>query len=307
MDLINKIKERWPLRAMLVHCGIPYLEKGKFSSPFREDKNPSCEIYKESLHDWGTGQYFDSIAVFAEHKGITNVEAIRQLARELPGHSAKSDKDSRGLEIPLLDCSFNDIYTLADVRGLSMIGVEMATSYLGTLGFGLCHGFDCWILSDSGRVAEARRLDGINFPSLGSLGERKSHTLKGSKKSWPIGINPPLVKILPLSLPVVLVEGGPDYLAACDLLAAVDKDFLPVAMLGSSNPIHEDALPFFQGRKVIILAHPDDAGLEASLRWKEQLKRVGAKEVRVLQLRDGDLNDLIRIHGASAISKALGL
>ena len=85
--------------------------------------------------------------------------------------------------------------------------------------------------------AEARRIDRKPYPAIGSLGERKSHTLPGSSKSWPVGILPtgfeePWLK--EHCHKILLVEGGPDYLAACQLIAAEVCNILPVAMLGSS-------------------------------------------------------------------------
>jgi len=185
---------------------------------------------------------------------------------------------------------------------LSPHSTEMAGVFLGTLGFASVAGFHCWILTDGkGKVAEARRMDGKPFPAVGSLGERKSHTLRGSCKSWPLGMTPK-VKRVPCNVPVVIVEGGPDYLAACDLLAVVERDFVPVTMLGAGQAIHAAALPFFKGRGVLILAHPDEAGAEAAKRWKLQLDKAGAK-VRALQLEGGDLNDLVKLHGAAAVAQ----
>jgi hypothetical protein len=316
MTIVDQIKERWPLVTMLEHCGIKYRLKGNFHSPFRPDQNPSCAIWKEKecLKDWSTGEVFDSIRVFAAHKGISNSEAIKLLASEMPTqkpiNSPKKpqlgDSAIKKLEIPPLHCSSNEMYTLSDRRGLSLMGVEMAAVFLGTLGFATVFGFACWILSDSNKVAEARRLDGGLFPAIGYLQERKSHTLKGSNKKWPIGINPPKIKSLPDWLSVLLVEGGPDYLAACDLLAVAEKDFLPITMLGASTVIDDEALPFFKGRKVLVLGHPDDAGATAAKRWGSQLKSAGAN-VRATQMDTVDLNDWVKVHGAENILKGLYL
>jgi hypothetical protein len=316
MNIVDQIKDRWPLIAMLDRCGISYKPKGKFHSPFRPDQNPSCEIWrgKECLKDWSTGETFDSIRVFAAHMGISNSEAIRTLGSEFPNKSISSytkkaqqaAQNGKKLEIPPLHCDGNELYTLSDRRGLSMMGIEFAAVFLGTLGFATVHGYNCWILSDSNKVAEARRLDGEMFPAIGSLAERKAHTLKGSNKKWPIGLNPPKIKSLPAELPVLLVEGGPDYLAACDLLMAAERDFLPVAMLGASSAIDEEAIPFFKGQKVLVLGHPDDAGEEAAKKWGTQLKRAGAN-VRATKMETLDLNDWVKVHGAENILKGLYL
>ncbi len=306
---IERIKTRWPLAVMLEKCGIPVPPRGKFSSPFRADEHPSCEVFKETVKDWGTGESYDCIGVFAAHKNISNSEAIKQLAAELPGRQqtrqdiVKTPPPASKPARPPTHYSIIEAEMVASLRGLSVEGVDFA-GFLGTLSFGNVCGFHCWILSDSNeKIIEARRVDGEKFPSIGNLGERKSHTLKGSSKSWPLGMNPPGAKV-PVGLPVWIVEGGPDYLAACDILTQSAREFLPVTMLGASQSIHAEALSFFRGRDVLILAHPDAAGINAAQRWGGQLKSAGARP-RLVQLQGGDLNDLVREHGAKVMETLL--
>jgi len=303
MSTVDQILQRWPLASMLARCNITVPARGKFCSPFRPDNAPSYEIYGETIKDRSTGETFDVIAIFAEHKSISNSEAIRQLADELPGREPKEKPKVHKLVIPQLGYSITEAERLAELRGLSVEGVDFA-GFLGTLGFGNVAGFPCWILTDGDkRIAEARRMDGEKFPAIGTLGERKSHTLRGSCKSWPLGMNPPGVSVPP-GLPVWLVEGGPDYLAACDVLMSSAREFLPVAMMGAGQSIHAVALPWFKGREVKILAHPDDAGLAAAKNWHKQLASIGAR-TRAIQLNGGDLNDLVKLHGAEAVATIL--
>jgi len=307
MTTVDQIKDRWPLSAMLARLNITVPTRGKFRSPFRADNTPSCEIWKEAIKDWSTGELYDSIRCFAEAKGMSNPEAIKHLAAELPG--AKQERpahEKRDLVIPPLHWSHADAEKLAALRGIGVEGIHLAGAILGTLGFGKVGGFDCWILSDASRkLAEARRMSGKLFPAVGRLGERKSHTLRGSCKSWPLGIDPPKLKPHDRT-PFLMVEGSPDYLAACDLASHSTRDFLPLAMLGAGQSIHKDALPLFRGREVVILAHPDEAGLESGKRWGAQLAQAGAKPT-VIQLEGGDLNDLVKEHGADAAAKGLNL
>lgn len=302
-SLSVKIKDRWPLPAMLARCGITVPPKGKFHSPFRPDATPSCEIYRDAIKDRSTGQSYDSIAVFAETNRISNSEAFRKLAAELPDSRPRPIEKPRALEIPPTKWCLKSAHDLAKLRGLSPFATELAGAFLGSLRFGKALGHDCWLLTDGGgHVAEARRMNGEKFPAVGTLGERKSHTLRGSRKSWPVGMTPPKIKRLSRHVPVVLVEGGPDYLAACDLLSVVEKDFLPVTMLGASLPIHADALPFFHGRKVTILAHPDESGIDASRKWFSQILEAGGKP-KAVQLKGGDLCELVAMHGAAYIAQ----
>jgi len=307
MDNIAKIKERWPLRAMCARLNIYIPEKGKFHSPFREDRNPSCEVYGETIKDWSTGDSYDSIRVFAETNRISNGETIRRLSKELPGEKPTMKSESNGLVIPQFHYSSDEAKQLAKLRALSPVGVEFAGVYLRTLRFGTCCGYPSWFLSDGNKqVCEARRMNGEKFPSFKNLPERKPHTVKGSKKSFPLGIRPPgRVKIAP-DLPCILVEGGPDYLAACDVLVESDQEFLPVSMLGSGMAIHEDALPFFSGRRVLILAHSDEngSGEKGATKWYKQLRKQGAK-VSVHELVGADLNDQVSQDGAKAVATYL--
>ena len=305
MSAVDQIKANWSLDAMANQLGLHIPERGKFCSPFRADENPSCERFGETIKDRSTGETFDVIDIYAEVKGLSNADAIKELRETVPSIASKPKPKPEPfkLVIPPLHYSVAEAEQVAKIRRLSLPGVDFA-GFFGTIGFGIVAGFDCWILSDGdGKLAEARRMDGEKFPAVGSLGERKSHTLRGSRKSWPLGMNPPGIKV-PEKLPVWLVEGGPDYLAACDVLVHSKKEFLPVAMMGAGQSIHADALPFFRGRHVRILGHPGEAGLKAAKTWRRQLMAAGAT-VRAQQLDGYDLNELVTLHGAEAVAKDL--
>ncbi len=114
-------------------------------------------------------------------------------------------------------------------------------------------------------------------------------TLGGSRASWPVGL------LEASQYPVIaLVEGGPDLLAAFDLIlkSGVKKIIAPVAMLGASLSIPDDALPLFEGKRVRIFPHTDanEAGTSAARRWAGQLQSVAMK-VDGYAFAYGDLND----------------
>jgi hypothetical protein len=179
---------------------------------------------------------------------------------------------------------------------LSREGVALASDK-GLLRFGEFRGCSAWFILDaSGRVAQARRLDGV--PWAGGI---KARTLVDSQAAWPVGIgeaaNSPVIAI---------AEGGPDLLAISAFLFAEQRqqNCAPVAMLGGCARIHSDALPMFARKRVRIFPHVDDTGDGAAKRWAEQLAEAGANvdafSLAGLRRMDGapvkDLCDLAAIH-----------
>lgn len=185
---------------------------------------------------------------------------------------------------------------LSALRRLSRDGVALATDK-GLLRFGEFRGHRAWFILDaSGRVAQARRLDGVPWAD-----GVKAWTLAGSQAAWPVGIGEAA------SFPAVaLVEGGPDLLAVCAFIRGESRESncAPVAMMGGCAKIHSDALPLFIGKRVRIFPHVDETGDSAANRWAEQLTEAGANvdafSLAGLRRTDGepvkDLCDLAAIH-----------
>ncbi len=153
-------------------------------------------------------------------------------------------------------------------------------------------------------------MDGKPFPAIGELSARKAHTLKGSVKSWPVGLVPSAHSPEP-DAPFLVIEGGPDYLAALHFAFADKPDRLrwhPIAFLGAgtANEIHPEALPILRGRQARFYPHhePSGAGGKAVSKWAEQFAAIGATidafSFVGLRKSDGsavkDLNDCTRIH-----------
>jgi hypothetical protein len=74
-------------------------------------------------------------------------------------------------------------------------------------------------------------------------------------------------------------------------------------MLGASATISSDALTHFRDRHVTVVAHGDDAGRTAGMRWATQVQAVVAK-VRLVAMTTGDLCDAVT---QGATNKELGL
>lgn len=314
---VAEIKSRFTLRDVAANLGLelPTRDGVKFRSPLRHDRNPSCTIKDGVLFDWSTGEHFDAIDLYAAAKQITNAEAIRELSERLniagrtperPQVITVMTSKAPTPEQPAAPVAFDesqptddDFAAILAARSWpddALSGLLLAHD-LGVLRFGNVCGCPCWIVTDeTRRIAEARRLDGKPFPAVGTLGERKAHTIKGSTKAWPVGLRLRIVPERLREFAVVLVEGGPDLMAAYAALARLPmgaRDVHPVAMLGTSATIALDALGAVAGRVVVILAHGDDPGREAGRRWAKQLSGAGCR-VTVRGLPDGkDLSDLL--------------
>jgi hypothetical protein len=194
-----------------------------------------------------------------------------------------------------------ELEAVARLRGVSLDATRLMDT-LGFLKFGTLWDVACWVLWDhSGRLAEARRLDGSTF----SRGE-KVRSLKNSKKSWPLGLVPsPQFGTLHPSAQILLTEGSGDFVAAFHFSRLNGPvKWQPVSILGKS-PIHEEALPLFANKSVLIVPHvdADGGGLEAAKRWYAQLTSVGCRvqriDLSVLTKRDNtpvkDLNDCVHL------------
>ena len=236
----------------------------------------------------------------AKAKGLSNEDACREVIRQAGGSCLAALKQkvaprqSEKLELPsLVPYSPEIAQRVADSRGLGLPAVEFPALILKTVVFAWVCNEKCWILTDDSRKsAEARRINGKPFSAIGTLAERKSHSLRGSTKSWPVGIKPEGFQAHEHIRKILLVEGAPDYLAACQLIAAQDDNILPVAMLGASASISHEAIKYFACRNVTIVAHPDNAGREAAMRWGAQLQDGGAI-VQAIQLKKGDLCSVV--------------
>lgn len=152
-------------------------------------------------------------------------------------------------------------------------------------------------------------MDGKGFPPVGTLGERKAHTIRGSVKSWPVGLA--VRGFATCEFRALLgVEGGPDYLSALHFTLHAKADCLPIAFLGAgvAGAIHPEALPLINGRRVRFYPHTDASGGAATRKWARQFADAGATvdafSFAGLRRADGapvkDLNDCNAIHSEDA-------
>jgi len=300
MSLAKQIKDKLSLRdaARLCGIGLPERDKVKFRAPFRPDENPSCTIFRDRITDWSTGEKIDAIELYALAKQVTTKQAIGELARHLGINKERPTEPVK--KWPAFDTGTQaDTGALIETRGLSIEGINLARDR-GLLRFGKVCGVRSWVVIDaSGRLAQGRRVDGQLYPAFRDLGERKSHTLAGSKQNWPLG-----VMEARKFQHILFVEGAPDFLAAhCFITwAGRQHDTCAVAILGAGNRMPEHILTVFEEKRVRIFPHTDEAGKLGLRRWMGQLIGAGAKvdafDFKGLLKLDGspveDLNDLLQ-------------
>ena len=295
-------------------------------SPFREDRHPSFAIYDDgkTAFDFGTGTFYDGVSFFAEARGGLPVDhrVLKEFV-ELAGgdagscehassqqrtdserrrENARSKPDLSKFWLP----TKQEIRVIARDRGLSVAAPEIAKR-LGCLKTGDVCGYHSWLVTDpGGQIAEGRRFGRLPYPACGELGERKAHTLRGSCKSWPLGlgVNRTLVEQAAL---IVIVEGSPDYLAAWHFVYQTKRwDVLPIAILGRAiHGLHAEALKLLKGKRIRFYPHidPDGGALDQISLIHEQLRTIGCRvsyfDFSGLLSREGapikDLNDVARL------------
>ena len=148
----------------------------------------------------------------------------------------------------------------------------------GVLVFGSPWGFEVYAVRDeSGRLIEARCLNGNNFSASGDLPVRTGHIVSGSQLDWPLGI----LEAKECEY-LALVQGSTEFLTLHQYVVqekAQDR-VGPVGML-SSSLISPDASELFQGKHVRIYPRQDKVGIEAKDKWVKQFQAAGARKIEL--------------------------
>ena len=303
---VQDLKRRCPLPKLMANIGLGRYAKKSCRSPFREDKNPSFGIYQGTSGDWlfkdhATGDGGDEIKFLAIYHGLDPVANFGELLNKygniagLPispdvfGGIEKLHEPRENVDISQFHSGKSDeIRRLALSRPYYREGLNWA-SKRGVLLFGQIRNIPVYVVTDSaGKLAEARRVDGKPFDK-----GNKSHCIRGSRKSWPIGI----LEAGPYPH-IALVEGVPDFLHAhagilheqSNHYASTGVNCAPVAMLGAGCNIAEEALDHFYGKRVTLIPHVDQAGKDAAQRWGDQLYQAGVQDILVFEL-DGAISE----------------
>jgi CHC2 zinc finger len=295
----DSIRARNPLSEYCQKRGIELRRNGTAGQlvglcPLHPEKTASFHVYlgDNHYHCYGCGAHGDVTDLDQALLGGTRAEAADRLGaerlqnvRKLPKAPKRKEKaEARPPNLSgMRKASRAELQKIADSRNIDRRAVEFAQD-LGTLRVGEVCGYPSWVLLDaSGLCAEGRRLNRRPYPAVKSekveLRERKAHTLRGSRKDWPVGIVPAAEYQKSVEI-ILLVEGGPDYLAALHFALRQRKTgILPVAILGRGQGLrglHPDSLENFRSRRVRIVPHddPDGGSYQAALVWCQQLRKL---------------------------------
>ena len=309
---LAEAKDRLSIPLLWARLQLPGTPKKSCRCPWRQDRHPSFSVFANGTKwkDHGTGENGDAVDFFQQATGLSQGDACRQfLALATCGSPPprwRSRPDGRPAVLappPLLSQGTpGDWLTLSRTRSVSVEAVKLATER-GLLRFGTFRNRPVWFVTDSSRrVIQARRLDSDRWWPHGP----KALTLAGGQASWPVG-----AADMGQFSRIIMVEGGPDLLAAFHFIfrAGCGPTFTAVAMLGAANNIHADAINLFAGKATKIVPHLDPpdkngrrAGMDAARRWQTQLQGAGAA-AEIISLRDlvpeaaalKDLNDVTQL------------
>jgi hypothetical protein len=199
------------------------------------------------------------------------------------------------------------IPTVAECRQLGKLRKLHATTFdlaarLGCLGISAVCGFKSWMLHDKKALAfEARRITGEPYPAQGQLSSRKTHTLRNSDKSWPIGLLCERTEVNVISR-AIIGEGSAAYFELLELIEVYgDGNIQPMVFLGASvRSIHPEALIMLKRKEqILIVPDNDEAGRKAATTW-QLLLRVLGKDIRIFEWPPNckkikDLGDALRL------------
>ncbi|MDB4681249.1 CHC2 zinc finger domain-containing protein [bacterium] len=311
---VSEAKERVSIADLWSRYGYEGNPSRSCRSPFRDERNPSFSVFAGGYawKDHGTGDGGDSVTFIQFAEGVSNAEACRKIAG-YAGGDVTTPRPARIVshrkrvkpKLPVFHESTEEKSRLAELRNVSPNAIDLCIER-GLIRFGVWKGMQAWFVVDqSKRNAQARRLDGKPWDQINA----KAWTLPKSEASWPIGLE----ESLPYPI-VLLVEGGPDLLAAAHFIYCENRESeaAPAAILGAGHRLKQEALIALAGKTIRIFSHADKSGYSSTKRWADQLRSVDAKVDAVsfkgLRKTDespvGDLNDLCSVHADDFESEA---
>jgi len=302
---IEEIKARLDIPTVWRLLALPGEPGKSVPSPLREDRKPSFSVFDggRRFRDHARGDAGTVIDFICLVLNCTVPEAIKwarercggavlPVAVAAPAFRARAGAGVRekGRPMPRLRrARAGELETLAALRGFSVETLRAAEA-CGLLHFTEWAGRVAWCVCDpGGRIAEGRRLDGKPWEAFKALPARKCHAWGGGK-DWPVNL-----EAAARCGKLLLVEGGPDVLAALEIVRreGVAESVGVVGILGAGNTrLDAAALPIFRGKTVRLFPHADEAGRKAAREWARLLHDAGAARVDAF-----DLSGLMRADG----------
>jgi hypothetical protein len=309
---LEEAKRRVDVPRIWEYLGLPGSPGPSCHAPHRTDKNPSFSVYDrgQRFKDFATGESGDAIDFLRLVKDLSNADACRQFLGLADGAMITRTPIRRHIEkatdslvketdvrTNLREGSRLELDKLAESRCIGEKGLRLA-EHRGFLLFGDKKEGPFWSLADlEGYFRQDRMLSGEPVP-LRSGGSTKSRTI--GRLVRPLGQQ--LVADYPC---VLLVEGGPDFLAAHYLIeqTADRSSYAVVGILGASQSVSDENWAEYEGKVVRIYPHMDEAGIAAATCWESKLKEHGAKvdvfDFAGLETDEGkqvnDLNDFLQV------------
>ncbi|OPZ73134.1 MAG: hypothetical protein BWY82_01221 [Verrucomicrobia bacterium ADurb.Bin474] len=273
MSPLEELLARVSIEDVWQALNLPGEPRKSMLSPFRGESQASFSVFGNRWKDHGTGEQGDVLDLIAKAQNIDLPAASRWLLERFGGQPMQplvqkektvSKPVGKPSIPPLQFGSYSDVEALQRARKLPMNVGIITLRKRGLLGFLTYEGQRCWAWTDSSkRSCQLRTIDGT------PLSGAKARTLAGNDASWPVGIANAEAR------PIVLLCEGPADCLAVSLAAWIEghwDDVAPVAMLGASQSISNDALPLFKGKTVRIFQDNDPPGREAARRWAKQLR-----------------------------------
>ena len=120
------------------------------------------------------------------------------------------------------------------------------------------------------------RVEGVLFPAIGSLGERKTHTVGGSVNSWIVSGD------VATAHTILDVEGITDLLAVVS--AGLPPGWVAVTNTGGAGARGSLPRPWAKGKLVIVAGDADTPGVKGQRKARAAYRKARADEVLYAQL-----------------------
>jgi hypothetical protein len=292
--------------------------------PFHEDSRPSFSVYRASNDGrwrWkchsGCGQG-DLLDLVVKAEGLSKGEALAFLRKNCVSKalsngfflSSGSGKEPVQPPQPDLDLAVGtdaEFAALAALRGFTDRSLRLA-SERGLLRFADYKGERCWVITDATGVAISCRPLAAREWKDGD--KAKAKNVRHTNSNQLLGVDR-----APRHYLVFLTEGGPDLLAAHELIHAyAEANARDVAALGAVGFLSAMSTPSttalwkMEDARIIVFAHSDPAGLEAAEGWAGQFRpaSIFAHVIEAHELVPGSKDLLEVVQSPGGMLKAIG-